>query len=131
MEIIAVLLGGAVGSLSRYGLSRLVQQTSGSIFPYGTLAVNLIGCFFIGFCFEIAERFSFAPSLRLLIFVGFFGGFTTFSSFGLETVKLLQDGEWKNAFGNVLISNIGGITLVFIGIIASRLLLKILKGGSL
>lgn len=88
-------LGGFIGSALRYSVSGFVQNWSRSIhFPFGTLTVNLIGCFAIGFLSQLAEtRGIFTAESRTLIFIGVLGGFTTFSAFGNETINLWRDGE--------------------------------------
>lgn len=115
--VIFVALGGAFGSVLRYLLATWTQSLSRSIdFPYGTLAVNLIGCFVIGFLSQLAEaRGAFTPESRAFVFVGILGGFTTFSSFGNETINLLRDGETVNALANVGANVILGLILVWLG----------------
>ena len=117
MNILLVALGGAMGSVSRYLLGTWVQSASRSIdFPYGTLTVNLIGCFVIGFLSQLAEaRGAFTPESRALIFIGILGGFTTFSSFGNDTINLVRDGEMFNALANVGANVIFGLLLVWFG----------------
>lgn len=116
-NILVVALGGALGSVSRYLLGSWTQTLSKSIdFPYGTLTVNLIGCFVIGFLSQLAEaRGAFTSESRLLVFIGVLGGFTTFSSFGNDTVNLLRDGEMVNALVNVGANVILGLFLVWLG----------------
>src|SRR5512145_1925917 len=95
LSVFYVALGGALGSVSRYLLGTWTQSLSKSIdFPYGTLTVNLIGCFLIGLLSQLAES-------RAFVFIGILGGFTTFSSFGNETMNLLRDGETFNALANI------------------------------
>ncbi len=115
--VIYVALGGALGSVIRYLLSTWTQTVSRSIdFPYGTLTVNLIGCFVIGFLSYLAEaRGAFTVESRALVFIGILGGFTTFSSFGNETINLLRDGESLNALANVGANVIFGLILVWLG----------------
>ena len=115
--VIYVAMGGAFGSVLRYLLSTWTQTISRSIdFPYGTLAVNLIGCFVIGFLSYLAEsRGAFTVESRALIFVGILGGFTTFSSFGNETMNLFRDGQSLNALANVGANVIFGLILVWLG----------------
>ena len=117
LTISLVALGGAVGSVSRYLLGTWIQALSKSIdFPYGTLTVNLIGCFVIGFLSQLAEtRGVFAPETRALVFIGVLGGFTTFSSFGNDTLNLLRDGETVNALVKVGANVILGFALVWLG----------------
>ncbi len=95
--------GGFVGSVLRYSMSGLVQDLSRSIhFPYGTLAVNLIGCFAIGLLSQLAEtRGLFTAETRTLVFVGLLGGFTTFSAFGNETINLWREGQSGLALMNI------------------------------
>lgn len=116
-NIIFVALGGALGSVSRYLLGTWVQSASRSIdFPFGTLAVNLIGCFVIGFLSQLAEaRGVFTQEARALIFIGILGGFTTFSSFGNDTINLFRDGETFNALANVGANVILGLAFVWLG----------------
>jgi len=112
-----VALGGALGSVSRYLVGTWVQTASQSIdFPYGTLTVNLIGCFMIGFLSQLAEtRGVFTPETRALVFIGILGGFTTFSSFGNDSINLLRDGETFNALANIGANVIFGLALVWLG----------------
>jgi CrcB protein len=95
--------GGFLGSVLRYSVSGFVQDFSRSIhFPYGTLAVNLIGCFAIGLLSQLAEtRGAFTAETRTLVFVGVLGGFTTFSAFGNETINLWREGESGLALINI------------------------------
>lgn len=117
MNILFVAVGGAVGSVLRYLLGTWIQSVSKSIdFPFGTLTVNLIGCFVIGFLSQLAEaRSAFTSESRALVFVGILGGFTTFSSFGNDTINLLRDGETFNALANVGANVILGLLLVWLG----------------
>jgi len=117
MSILLVGIGGALGSISRYLLGTWVQSISRSLdFPFGTLAVNLIGCFVIGFLAELAEaRGAFTPESRAFMFIGVLGGFTTFSSFGNETINLFRDGNTFNALANIGSSVILGLALVWFG----------------
>ena len=94
MKLFLIALFGAIGTLSRYGLQGVVQIRMGSMFPYGTLLINLTGCFLLGFIGQLTlNRMLVSSDVRVAIAVGFFGGYTTFSSFGWETAKMLEDGE--------------------------------------
>ena len=116
-SVMLVALGGALGSVFRYLLGAWTQTASKSIdFPYGTLAVNLVGCFVIGFLAHLAEaRGLFTSESRAFVFIGILGGFTTFSSFGNETINLVRDGETWNALANVGANVIFGLILVWLG----------------
>jgi CrcB protein len=96
-------IGGFLGSALRYAVTGFVQNWTGSIrFPYGTLAVNLVGCILIGFLSQLAEtRGVFTAEARTLIFIGLLGGFTTFSAFGNETMNMWRDGDNALALANV------------------------------
>jgi len=117
-------IGGFIGSALRYSASGIVQQFSGSIsFPYGTLAVNMAGCFVIGLLSFLADtRGLFTTETRTLVFVGVLGGFTTFSSFGNETFNLLRDGENASALMNVAVHVVLGLALVWVGRTVSYLI---------
>ncbi len=110
-------VGGFVGSVLRYLVSGWVQTASKSIsFPFGTLAVNLIGCFIIGFLSYLAEeRGVFTTEARLLIFVGFLGGFTTFSTFSNESFNLMRNSEHLQSFINVASHIFFGLLFVWVG----------------
>ena len=103
VKLFAIGIGGFLGSISRYLISGFVQDISRSVsFPYGTFAVNSIGCLMIGFVSQLAETKGFLPDLsRSFVIIGFLGGFTTFSAFGNETFNLLRDGETSLALFNV------------------------------
>lgn len=108
---------GIAGTLARYGLEGWVQQRAGLGFPLGTLTVNVSGCFFLGLVGQFAlSHISFPPDLRTGITIGFFGAFTTFSTFSWETVRMLQNGEWKRALFYVAASIIGGLVALFAGV---------------
>jgi fluoride exporter len=117
LSVLYVALGGALGSVSRYLLGTWAQTASKSIdFPYGTLVVNLFGCFIIGILSQLVEsRGVFTPETRALVFIGILGGFTTFSSFGNDTLNLLHDGKTFNALANVGANVILGLFLVWLG----------------
>ena len=117
LNVLIVGLGGFIGSALRYLVGGWAQGLSKSLdFPYGTLTVNLIGCFVIGFLGELAEaRGIFTSETRLLIFIGLLGGFTTFSSFGNDTLNLARSGQMLNALTNVAVNIIFGLLLVWLG----------------
>jgi len=112
-----IALFGAVGTLARYGLQGVVQVRTGGTFPYGTLLVNLTGCFLLGLIAQFTmNRMVISPDWRIAIAVGFFGGYTTFSSFGWETAKMMEDGEWLRASAYVAASVVAGLFLSAAGI---------------
>jgi CrcB protein len=115
LTLIAVF--GAIGTLARYGLQGLVHARTGGTFPYGTLLINLTGCFLLGLIGQFTmNRMMISPDWRMAITVGFFGGYTTFSSFGWETAKMLEDGEWLPATTYVAASVVVGLLLSVAGI---------------
>jgi len=117
VQLILLLVFGALGTLARYGLQGLVQARTGPGFPSGTLAVNLLGCLLLGAITPWAlHRLWIPPEWRVAVTIGFFGAFTTFSTFGWETVKMLEDGEWLHAAFYVGASVLGGLLLVLAGI---------------
>ena len=117
MRIFLIAIFGAVGTLCRYGLQGLVQIRMGGAFPYGTLLINLSGCFLLGLIGQFTlNRMVISPDWRMAIAVGFFGGYTTFSSFGWETAKMLEAGEWLRATTYVSASVVIGLLLSVAGI---------------
>ena len=115
-KISLVMCGGSLGAASRYGISLLAARLWGTGFPWGTLAVNLSGCFFIGMLFALADRMRFlTPDMRLLLITGYLGALTTFSTFSLETISVIRTGMMFQPLVNILANNIGGLTLTFLG----------------
>lgn len=122
LEVILVAIGGAIGSTARYLVSTWAATRYGAEFPYGTLIVNVVGCFIIGVFMTLAtERLSISPYWRLLITVGFVGGLTTFSSFSYETIHLLQEADMLRAFYNVGLNILVGFSATWLGIGVARL----------
>lgn len=124
INILLVGAGGFIGSVFRHICGKtvhtLVQQYPW--FPFGTLTVNVIGCLLIGFLAGLSEsRHLFSPEARLFVFVGFIGGFTTFSSFGYETFILARDVQFSAALANVGLQLVIGIGAVWLGNILSRM----------
>ena len=122
MSFLLIAAGGALGALLRYLISGAIYKLLNASLPWGTLAVNLIGSFAIGFLWELSERAMFSPQTKMLVFVGLIGAFTTFSTYSLESLYLFRDGKIQLAISNILISNVCGIALVFLGFIVSRYL---------
>jgi len=123
MKILLVMAGGCIGALSRYGVSLLAAQLFGTKFPWGTLIVNLSGCFLIGLSFALADRGLniMNPSIRLFFVTGYLGALTTFSTFGLETVNSMRAGTHLVTVANFLSNNLIGGALVFLGMLVGRL----------
>jgi len=116
LTTLGVALGGALGATLRYLVGLGLEQRLGSGFPFGTLTVNLVGCLLIGLLAALfVDATEGREPLRLFLIVGCLGGFTTFSSFGLDTLRLLQDGAVAAAVGYVLASNLGGLLACWIG----------------
>jgi len=118
--ILAIGIGSCLGGISRYLLSQFIQNKFLSAFPFGTLAINIIGCFLIGIIFGLSEKGNVTMLWRLFLVTGFLGGFTTFSSFSNETVGLLRDGQIWHAFTYI-------ITSVFIGLLATFTGISLIK----
>ena len=123
VRIALLMLFGIAGTLARYWLQGIVQQRTGSTFPTGTLVVNLSGCFLLGIVGQYAlTHLTISPDWRIGITVGFFGAFTTFSTFSYETARMLEDGGWMRAGIYLVASVIGGVLAVFGGMrIADRI----------
>jgi CrcB protein len=121
MQYLVIGLGGALGSMLRFGVGSLIDtnvQKTGYIFPWGTIIVNITGCFVIGFIFTISTaegRMTLSPLTRNFITIGILGGYTTFSSFSWQTLTLAQSGQWWGAAANVLLSVVLCLLGVWLG----------------
>ncbi|MEX1035614.1 MAG: fluoride efflux transporter CrcB [Sneathiella sp.] len=121
---LSVAIGGALGACARYGVAQVMLRQFGSGFPYGTLFVNILGCFLMGVLIEIiALRWSPSPELRVLLVTGFLGGFTTFSAFSLDVALLIEKGETLSAAGYILMSVVLSIAGLFAGLHLMRAVL--------
>lgn len=117
-----IFIGAGFGGVLRYGISTGIYNLFNKNFPYGTLVVNVSGSFLMGFLFVlILERFqSIAPQLRALLLIGFLGGYTTFSSFSIETINLMENANWFSAIVNILLSTTLCLAAAWIGVILGR-----------
>ncbi len=133
-RLLLLAVGGALGTLSRYGLNGVISQRVAT-FPLGTMVINSTGCFVIGFLAAISGpalgRAWLKPEWRDFLMIGFCGGYTTFSSYGLQTLNLARDGEWLYVAGNVIGSNVLGLVAVYLGWVLGRFLQAKFHGGSL
>jgi CrcB protein len=125
-----IAIGGAIGSVARYGCSQLIANGFGQTFPWGTLLVNILGSFIIGFFASLTGpdgRLMVAPDMRLFVTVGICGGYTTFSSFSLQTLNLVQEGEILRAGMNIGASVVLCLVAVWLGYAAAAAL-NVVKG---
>jgi fluoride exporter len=120
--LLLVGMGSFAGGILRYWLVQLIQSRVASTMPFGTLLVNVLGCFLIGLLFAISEKYYLHPDTRLLLSTGLLGGFTTFSAFSNETVGLIRLGNLGLAMGYVLSSVCVGLLATWLGYTLPRLL---------
>ena len=119
--VVGVTLAGGVGALARYLLDGVISRRFGG-FPWGTFVINVSGALLLGFLFTVmTERIEVATWVRSTITIGFLGGYTTFSTFSLETYRLLEDGAWGLAAANALGSLAAGLAAVYVGVVLGRL----------
>lgn len=122
MNFLLVMIGGAIGSAGRYAVGKATLGAFGPDYPWGTLAVNLIGGFLMGLLAGILARSGGSEQTRLLIGVGMLGGFTTFSAFSLDAVTMIERGQWGVAVTYALVSVIGSVLALFGGLAITRAL---------
>jgi len=127
IKYILLATGGAIGTILRYSMSGLTYRMVNSVFPWGTIIVNLTGSFAIGLLWGYFEIQNISSNMRNFVFIGLLGGFTTFSTYALESLNLFRDGEIKLALTNLLISNICGLLLVFAGFMLSKFIINLIK----
>jgi len=120
-KIVLIGIAGLLGTLARYALSGWGDRWWGGTFPFGTVLVNAVGCLAIGFLFHVTEeKYLIDPAWRAAVLVGFLGGFTTFSSYAVQSFNLFRDNEVLAASANILVSNVGGLILVWVGYVLAR-----------
>ena len=123
LDFLAISLGAIVGANLRYWMSRYAVRLLGPVFPYGTLTINVLGSFVLGFFLVwTTERTIVDPRWRLLIAVGFCGGFTTFSSYAYETMTFFEQGQWSLLTANFVSNNLLACAGVLAGMALARLL---------
>ena len=127
LRLFVIAVGGAIGTLLRYLMGGLDYRFSSGVFPVSTLVVNVTGSLAIGFLWGIVDRFNFSPNMRMFVFIGILGGYTTFSTFSLETFNLMRDGEYRIAIMNMIFSVVLSIGAVFLGFFVSKMLLNLHK----
>ncbi|MFN3674833.1 MAG: fluoride efflux transporter CrcB [Sphingomonas pseudosanguinis] len=120
--LLLVMLGGALGSGGRYLTGRVMSDTLGPAFPYGTLTVNWVGCLFMGILAGVLARMGASEGWRLFIGVGILGGYTTFSSFSLDTITLIERGQTGIALGYVALSLLGSLATLWAGLWVTRIM---------
>lgn len=121
MKWLMLLLGGGIGTVSRHLVSGAAHQMFGAKFPYGTFAVNILGCFLIGLIVSLAqEKFVLTDPMKLFLIVGFLGAFTTFSTFIFETSTLIKSGSTLLALANVLVSVLIGFFIFEAGVLLGK-----------
>jgi len=122
-QLMAVAAGGAAGAVMRWLMAAGIQRLAGGAFPWGTFAVNALGSFLLGFLFVwLIERSTASELVRLALTVGFLGAFTTFSTYSLESIRLLQEGAFSLAFGNVVGQVVVCLFLTWLGVQLARVL---------
>jgi fluoride exporter len=123
VRLILLMVFGGVGTLARYGLDGWIQYRTGSGFPFGTLTINIIGCFFLGIIGQFSLNHLYVPpDLRIGLTTGLMGGFTTFSTFGLDSVRMMESGEWPRALMYIGASVLGGLAAMMLGLRAGNVL---------
>lgn len=127
LRVFIIGLGGALGAVLRYAAGGLDYRFSSGIFPISTLFVNVTGSLLIGLLWGIFEQIAVSPNIRLFIFIGILGGYTTFSTFSLETFNLVRDGEYWIAIVNMILSVLLSVSAVFGGYFISKIFINLFR----
>jgi CrcB protein len=123
VKFLNLIIGGAAGTIARYLLAGFVYKIMGTNFPYGTLVVNISGCFILGILSALAEKkFMLSSDMRILLMIGFCGAFTTFSTLIFESDSLVRNGQAIRAFTNIFVSVILGFILFRIGVLLGEII---------
>ena len=129
MRLLLICLGGAVGTAARYGVGGFCARWWGAEFPYGTLVVNVLGSFLIGFIQQVGlTTLAIPETARLVLTIGVMGGFTTYSSFSYETLRLVEEGSWLQAAANVVLTTALCLGACVLGLALGRVVVG-WKGG--
>ena len=126
-HLLIIALGGSIGAVTRYVISKNIQALFNHIYPFGSLFVNASGSFLIGFLFFFFENIIISSDIKSFLTIGFLGAYTTFSTYSLETVNFLRDGEIKIGLTNMMVSNIVCLLMVAAGMLTSRVVFKTLR----
>ncbi len=122
LKLLLISAGGSIGAVVRYLIFVLFEKSVSSTFPWPTLIINITGAFVIGFLWGWFDRFYVSPGIRMLIFIGILGSFTTFSTFAFDVFSLVHDGQIRNVIFYILGTNVLGISLAFGGFYLARLM---------
>lgn len=125
IKILIICIGGSLGASLRYLVSLKINETHNTDFPFGTLIVNITGCFLVGFLWHMSNHMNISENLRLFIFVGLLGAFTTFSTFGFESHSLFSTNNNNLGILYIASSNLLGIVFVFFGLILSKNIFRV------
>jgi CrcB protein len=120
MQLLWICAAGAAGTGARYLVSQWSVERWGALFPYGTVLVNLVGCFVMSMVMQAALTLSWPVATRLVLTTGFLGGFTTYSAFNYETLRLLDQGSGRAAMANIAVTLIGGLASGWLGLLVAR-----------